>query len=301
MKIRVPTARPLAGRRVDRPKSASSELARANRTCHNLTQQPPETPYDQTLPRPLRRPDRPRQRRPRRHPRQRPPLPQLPPLRGLLHHPPHRPGDGRPRLPRAVDRRAPLPARRLRVPAQPDPARPLARHPDQAPQVRLRVQRAADVASDPARRGLRDGRHRHRRPRHHGRRPRLPHARGGDLRRPADRRRQEPRILRGAASAHARLLQPGERRVQGQVLHLPARGGISRLPAPRHHHGAAAEAPAGGGLDAGRLRQDHRHDGEVRPQGDGHAERREDPRRCGARLSGRRARGTGSRSSWART
>ena len=69
----------------------------------------------------------------------------------------------------------------------------------------------------------------------------------------------------------------------------------------RHHHGAAAEAPAGGGLDAGRLRQDHRHDGEVRPQGDGHAERREDPRRCGARLPGRRARGTGSRSSWART
>ena len=55
----------------------------------------------------------------------------------------------------------------------------------------------------------------------------------------------------------------------------------------RHHHGAAAEAPAGGGLDAGRLRQDHRHDGEIRPQGDGDAERREDPRRRGVRVPGR--------------
>ena len=126
------------------------------------------------------------------------------------------------RLPRAVDRRAPLPARRLRVPAEPDPARPLARHADQAPEVRLRLQRAADVASAAPRRGLRDGRYRHRRPRHHGRRPRLPHARGGDLRRAADRRRQEPRILRGTAAAHAERLQRGGVQLQGQVFHLPA-------------------------------------------------------------------------------
>ena len=53
----------------------------------------------------------------------------------------------------------------------------------QAPEVRLRVQRAADVAPDPAGRGLRDGRHRHRRAGDHGRRPRLSHARGGDVRR----------------------------------------------------------------------------------------------------------------------
>ena len=89
-----------------------------------------------------------------------------------------------------LDRRAPFPARRLRVPAQPDPARPVARHADQAAQVRLRLQRAADVASDPPGGRLRHGRHRHRRPRHHGRRPRLPHARGGNLRRAADRRRR---------------------------------------------------------------------------------------------------------------
>ena len=43
-----------------------------------------------------------------------------------------------------------------------------------APEVRLRVQRAADVASDPPGRGLCHGRYRDRRPRDHGRRPRLP-------------------------------------------------------------------------------------------------------------------------------
>ncbi len=53
----------------------------------------------------------------------------------------------------------------------------------QAAQARLRLQHPAHVASGPPGRGLRDGGHRHRRPRHHGRRPRLSHARGRVVRR----------------------------------------------------------------------------------------------------------------------
>ena len=79
----------------------------------------------------------------------------------------------------------------------------------QAPQIRLRLQRPADVAPDPARRRLCDGRHRHRRARHHGRRARLPHPRGRDVRRAAARHRRQPRDLRGAAAAAAEMLQRG--------------------------------------------------------------------------------------------
>ena len=64
---------------------------------------------------------------------------------------------------------------------------------------------------------------------------------------------------------------------------VPYRGYRAR----RDHDGAAAEAPAGRDLDADRQRPDHRHDGAIRPQGDGDLERREDPRRRGARLSRR--------------
>ena len=108
-------------------------------------------------------------------------------------------------------------------------------------------------------------------------------------------------IFRGAVAAAADLLQRGAVSLQGQVFRRAAAGGVSRLQADRHHHGAAAEAPAGGDLDAGRLRQDHRHDGEIRPEGDGDAERREDPRRRGARLPRGLRRSTGGRSSSART
>ena len=150
------------------------------------------------------------------------------------------------------------------------------------------LQRAADVASDPAGRGLRDGRHRHRRPRHHGRRPRLPHARGGNLRRAADRCREATaRYFEEQLQLMLACFNQEAFHFKGKYFTCPPPGGLSRLPAQGHHHGAAAEAPAGGGLDAGRLRQDHRHDGAIWPQGDGHAERREDPRRRGARLSGR--------------
>ena len=68
-----------------------------------------------------------------------------------------------------------------------------------------------------------------------------------------------------------------------------------------HHGGAAAQAPAGRHLDADRERQDHRHDGALRPQGDGDAQRREDPRRRRARLSRRLRASTAARRSSART
>ena len=85
----------------------------------------------------------------------------------------------------------------------------VARDADQAAEVRLRLQRAADVASDPPGRGLRDGRHRHRRAHRDGRRARLSHPRGGELRRAAARRQREPRAVRGAARAAAQVLQRG--------------------------------------------------------------------------------------------
>ena len=86
--------------------------------------------------------------------------------------------------------------------------------------------------------------------------------------------------LRPAADLLQRAVVP----FQGQVLRMPAAGGLSRLSAQGHHDGAAAQAPAGRDLDADRQRQDHRADGAIGPQGDGDAERREDPRRRGARL-----------------
>ena len=106
------------------------------------------------------------------------------------------------------------------------------------------LQRAADVASDPARRRLRDGRHRHRRPRHHGGRPRLPHARGGDLRRAAARCRRQPRDLRGAArSCCSKCFNEEAFHHQGQVFRVPAAGAtiaatsstdITMVPRPKH-------------------------------------------------------------------
>ena len=82
---------------------------------------------------------------------------------------------------------------------------------------------------------------------------------------------EEPRILRGAARAAAEMLQRGRIPPQGQILRGAAAGRLSRLSAQGDHRGAAAEEPAGRDLDADRQRQDHRHDGEVRPEGDGDA------------------------------
>ena len=87
----------------------------------------------------LRRPDRARQHRARRHAGQRPALLGRAAARGVLHRARRRADDGRARLRRAVDRRAPFPARGLRGLPEPDPARAVARDPDQAAEVRLRA------------------------------------------------------------------------------------------------------------------------------------------------------------------
>ncbi len=84
-----------------------------------------------------------------------------------------------------------------------------------------------------------------------------------------------------------KVLQRGVVPPQGQVFRMPAAGAVSRLRARRDHDGAAAETSAGRDLDADRQRPHHRHDGAIRPQGDGDPERREDPRRRGPRLSRR--------------
>ena len=76
-------------------------------------------------------------------------------------------------------------------------------------------------------------------------------------------------------------------RHKGKYFECPPRGAVSRLRARTRSPGAAAEASAGRDLDADRQRPHDRHDGAIRPQGDGDAERREDPRRRGARLSRR--------------
>ncbi len=60
---------------------------------------------------------------------------------------------------------------------------------------------------------------------------------------------------------------------KGKYFTCPPEVRVSRLPAQGHHHGAAAEAPAGGDLHADRLGQDHRHDGQIWPEADGRAER----------------------------
>ncbi len=61
--------------------------------------------------------------------------------------------------------------------------------------TRLRLQHHADVASAAPGRGLRDGGHPQQRPRHLRPRPRLSHARGGDVRIAADRPGGQPRAI----------------------------------------------------------------------------------------------------------
>ena len=160
-----------------------------------------------------------------------------------------------------------------------DPALAVARHADAPPQARLRVQRAAHVASHPHRRGLRDGGHRHRRPGDHGRGPGLSLARGRDVRRTRHRSGGQPRAVRGAGRPDAEVLQRGVLQPPRQALRLPARGGVSRSPAHRDHVRAAAEASARRDLDAHREQQVDRLHGVEGLQGDGHPQRGEDPGR----------------------
>ena len=134
----------------------------------------------------------------------------------------HRQADGPDRLRHLLAGRAPLPARGLRVhPERADAGRaPLPPH--QEHQDRLRLQHRADVASDPAGRGLRHRRLADRRPGRLRRRARLPHPRGRGLRRADARSGRQPRAVRGAGRDHLQVVQRAGLLAPGQALHDPA-------------------------------------------------------------------------------
>ena len=97
---------------------------------------------------------------------------------------------------------------------------------------------------------------------------------------------EEPGDLRGRRATDAESLQRGVVSASRASI-SPARREVDYrgYKLTRHYPGAAAEPSAGGDLHADRQRHDDRYDGEIRPEADGGAERREDPRRCGPRLS----------------
>ena len=174
-------------------------------------------------------------------------------------------------------------------------------HRDQDHQDRLRLQHRADVAPAAAGRGLRGGRHPHRRPGRVRAGPRLPHPRGRDVRLAAARPGGQPRALRGADRDHLQGLQRGVLLAQGQALHAAARGPLSRLHLEGADPGAAALRPAGRVLaaDPGRLAAgagvhgQARHPGHGRRRlgrGRGHAQ-------GGARLAGGARQASARRSS----
>ena len=121
--------------------------------------------------------------------------------------------------------------------------------PDEEPEDRLRLQHRADVAPAAPGRGFRRRRHPDQGPHRLRRRPRLSHARGGNLRRADARPERQPRAVRGAGRDHLQGLQQRTLLAQGQALHAAARGAVSRLHAEGTDAGAAADPPAGG--DAG--------------------------------------------------
>ena len=191
---------------------------------------------------------------------------------------------GRARLQHVLDGRAPFPAGRDG--ADPEPAddgdASVRRH--EEPEDRLRLQHRADVASAAPRGRLRDGRHPDRRAGDLRRRARLSHPRGRDLRLAADRPGRQPRDLRGRRRDHLQGVRGQAVLAQGQVLHDPAGGAVSRLYAEGDHAGPGAGAPAGRMLaaDPERLGARLRFHGEIRHQ-------RRDRRRLGRGRRGRAA------------
>ena len=154
-----------------------------------------------------------------------------------------------------------------------DGAAPRAPH-DEA-QDRLRLQHRADVASAAPRRGLRDGRHPDRRARHVRCRPRLPHARGRDVRLAADAtRRPTASCSRSRSTSSSR---PSTTRAS------PTRASTTRCPPEVPYRGYTLKdltlvprpfTPAGRVLAA----DPGRHDARLRVHGQarhpGHARRR---------------------------
>ena len=188
--------------------------------------------------------------------------------------------DGPDRLLDALVRRAPLPARRVRVhPERPDAGRPPG-PPDEEPELRLRLQHRADVAPGPPRRGLRDRRHPDQGAGDLRRRARLPHPRGRGVRRADAGPGRQPRAVRGAGRDRPQGAQPALVLAPGQALHRPAPSAVSRLRGRGDHPGAAPDVPRGRVLpaDRQRLRARPRLHGEDGHEGD-HGRRRGDRRR----------------------
>ena len=152
---------------------------------------------------------------------------------------------GRARLRHVLDGRASFPARRDGIDPEPvDDGDAFVRRDPEHPD-RLRFQRRADVASAAAGRRLCDGRHPDRRPGNLWRRARLPHPRGRKLRLAVDGPDRQPRDLRGRRRHPVQGVRGQTVLAQGQVLHDPAGGAVSRLHPEGDHPGAGAGAVAG--------------------------------------------------------
>ena len=145
--------------------------------------------------------------------------------------------DPRPaRIRHLLARRAPLPARGLRVhPEHPHGCR-ASRARYREHQNRLRLQHRPDVAPAAARRGLRDCRHPHKRQDRLRSRARLSHPRSGHLRLASAGPGGQPQPLRGAGGDHLQVVQRGVVLPPGRVLHDPARGAVQGLH-PEGDHG----------------------------------------------------------------
>lgn len=195
---------------------------------------------------PLRGPRRSGRHGPGRDPGERPPLSERAPHHGVLEDRGACEVDGPARLRHPVARRAPLPARRLRVHPEHPHAGGASRACDQAPADRLRFQHLPDVAPAAPRRGLRHRGHPHRRAGDLRGRARLPHPGGRDPRRRPDGPGAQPGDVRRAGQHHVQGVQRGALLPPGPALHHPPEGSVPRLRARGAHPGAAPEAPAGG-------------------------------------------------------
>ena len=175
-----------------------------------------------------------------------------------------------------MDGRASLPAGRLRGDPEPADGGSASVPPDEAPEDRLRVQYRADVAPAAPGRGLRLRRHHDQGPHHLRRRPRLSHARGGNLRRTDAGPERQSRTVRGAGRDHLQGVRQRALLAQGQALHAAAGGAVSRLHAEGSDARAAADPSSGGDLAAGgeRIGARPRLHGEARHQGRGRRRRR---------------------------
>ena len=141
---------------------------RARSESPQATDRPKGRRHDHEVRQPVRWPRRPGQRRVRRHRGERSPLLRRASGHGVPQGRGHRAADGPHRLRHLLDRRAPLPARGLRVHPERAHATRCTCATSRAVKHRLRLQHRADVASPPAGGGLRDGRRPHQRPGHFG-------------------------------------------------------------------------------------------------------------------------------------